>query len=77
VYLKLFCGTLICHLSIWQLGLKLELERCNAFSTSTDIIQVLNELPTEKRHIEVSQDKMLCPIHMDNKKKTGFQKNSF
>jgi len=69
---QLFCGTLICPLSIWQLGLKLEWicwNKKNAFPRSTDIIQVLNELPTDKSHIKVPQNKLLCPIPVDNKKK--------
>jgi len=53
---KLFCGTLICPLSILKLGLKLEC-KCgtvsNAFPRSTDLIHVLNELPTDIRHIKV------------------------
>ena len=50
-------------------------EKClRAFPRSTDIIQVLNELPTEKRHtlykcIKVPQNRLLCPTHVDNKKK--------
>ena len=34
-------------------------KRCNAFPRSTDIIQILNKLPTDKRHIKVSQDRQL------------------
>jgi len=41
------------------------------------IIQVLNELPTDERHMKVQQDRLLCPTHFDNKKKTGFRKCSF
>ena len=43
----------------------------NTFLRSTDIhvIQVLNELPTNKRHIKFPQDRLLCPTHFDNKKK--------
>jgi len=41
----------------------------NAFSRPTDIlIQVLNELQTDKRHIKVLQDRLLCPTHVDNLK---------
>ena len=29
---------------------------CKAFPRSTDIIQVLNELPADRRHIKVPQD---------------------
>jgi len=45
----LFCGTLICPLSIWQLGFKLECicwtgkNDTNSFSRSSGIKQVLNE----------------------------------
>jgi len=42
-------------------------KRCNAFPRSTDIIQVFNELPTDKKRIKVPQDKLLCPTHADNK----------
>jgi len=43
-------------------------------SKLTDTIQVLNELPTDKIHVDikVSQDRLLCPTHVDNKRKTGF-----
>jgi len=44
------------------------------FSESTDIIQVLNELPTNERHIKVPQDRLLCPTHIDNKKKRFLKK---
>ena len=44
-------------------------KRWNTFLRSTDIIQVLNELPTDKRHIKEPQDRLLCPTHVDNKKK--------
>jgi len=33
-------------------------KRCNAFPRSTDKIQVLNELPTNIRHIKETQDVM-------------------
>jgi len=46
--------------------------RNNAFPRSTNIIQVLNELPTDKRHIKVPQDRLLCPTHINNKKKQVF-----
>ena len=42
----------------------------------TDIIQVLNELPTDKRHIKVPQDRLLCPTYVNNKK-DRFSKNFF
>jgi len=44
---------------------------CNAFPRLTDIIQVLNELPTVKIHI----DGLLCPTHAD-KNTTGFRRFS-
>jgi len=51
---------------------------CNAFPRSTDqqIIQVLNELPTDKRHVKVPQDGLLCPTHVVNKK-NGVSKSFF
>ena len=52
-------------------------KRCNAFQKTTDIKQVLNESPTNKRHVNVPQDSLLCPIHVNNKKKTGFQKENY
>ena len=36
-------------------------EKRNIFPRSTDIIQVLNTLPTDKRHIKVPLDKLLFP----------------
>ena len=65
----------VCPLSIWQLGLKFECicwtrERVtNAFPKSTDIIQVLNGLTTDRRHIKVPQDRILYPTHFDKKTK--------
>ena len=47
-------------------------KRCNAFPRSTDIIHILNELPTDKRHIKVQQHRLLCHTHLDNKKKPVF-----
>ena len=32
------------------------------------------KLPTDKRHIQVPQDRQLCPTYVDNKKKQGFEK---
>ena len=62
MYLHLFCGTLICPLSIWQLVLTLEWI-CwtgkivtNAFPMSTDVIQVFKPLPTDRRRIKVLQE---------------------
>ena len=46
-------------------------KRLNAFSRSTDITQVSNEMPTDKRHIKVPQDRMQCHTHVNKKKKTG------
>jgi len=49
-------------------------EKCvNAFPRSTDMIQVLNELPSDKRHIKVPQDTLLCPTHVNNKIKLVFE----
>jgi len=44
-----------------------------AFPRSTDIKQVLNELPTDKRHIKVPQDRLICPTHVNNKEKQVFE----
>ena len=80
VYQNLFCGTLICPLSIWQFGFKLECICWTGKSVtctvlrSTDKIQVLNELPTDKNHIKVQQNRLLCPAHVHNKKKQVFEK---
>jgi len=43
---------------------------------STDMIPVLNELPTDKRHnfMKVPQYRLLCPIHVDIKKKQVLKK---
>ena len=79
---NLFCCTLICPLWIWQLGLILECigwtgkrVATYAFPRSTDIIQVLNELPTDKRHIGVPLDRLLChTCKRRHQEKTGFQK---
>jgi len=48
-------------------------EKRNVFPRSTDIIQVLNELPTDKRHVKVPQD--CSALHMLTTEKTSFQKN--
>ena len=45
-------------------------KRYKGFSSSTDIIQVLNELPTDKRHIRVPQD--LTYTHRQQEKKQVF-----
>ena len=34
-------------------------------------------MPTDERHIKVPQDRLLCPPHVDNKKKQVFEKNLF
>ena len=47
--------------------------RYQRFARSTHIIHVLNELPTNKILIKVSQDRLLCPTHADNKKKQVFE----
>ena len=66
---------------MWQLGLiGMYLwnkdKRLNAFPRSTDIIQVLNELPTDTKHIKVPQDILRCHTHVENKK-TRFLKIFF
>jgi len=84
-YLNLFCGTsiLIRYLSILQLSSKLDCicwtgkSVTNAFPRLTDIIQVFNELLTDKRHIKVSQSRLLCSTHFDSKNKRAFEKNLF
>jgi len=43
-------------------------KRLNTFPRSTDKIQILNELPTDKRQIKVPQDSMLYPTYVNNKK---------
>ena len=40
-------------------------KRLNAFPRSTNIIQVLNELPTDKRHIKVSQNTAMPYTHQE------------
>jgi len=75
VYQNLLCGTFICHRLFWQLGLKLGCiywtgrSVTNDFPKSTDIIQVVIEWPTNKRHIKAPQDRLLWHTHVDNKKK--------
>ena len=44
---------------------------------STDIMQILNKLPTDKRQIKVPQDRLVCPIHADIKTKQVFEKILF
>jgi len=39
-------------------------KRCNAFLISTDILVLV----TDKRHIKLPQNRLLCPTHVDNKK---------
>ena len=83
VYQNWFSGTLICPLSIWQLGLKLEctyMYICwtgksvtNAFPRSTYIIQVLNYLLTYKININVPQDRLLCLQASTTRKKQNFE----
>ena len=80
VYQNLFCGTLKYPLLIWQLGFKLacicwtEKSVTCAVLRSTDIIQVLNELPIGKRHIRVPQNRLLFP-QMSTTRKNRFSKN--
>jgi len=76
---KLICGALIYPLSIWQLGIYLE-RICwtgksvtNDFPWSTYIIQVFNELQTDKI-LKVPQDRVLCPTPVDNNKKQVFER---
>ena len=61
---------------VWQLGCNAYVKQgksvTNAFPRSIDIIQVLNEFATDKRHTKVPQDRLLCPTHVDNKKKQVF-----
>ena len=52
-------------------------KRLNAVPRSTDIIQVLNEMTTDKRHIKVPQCRLLCHTHVDNKKKQAFENYLF
>jgi len=47
----------------------------NAFPRSTDIIQVLNELPTDKRHITTRLTGM--PYTHQQQEKLAFRKKSF
>ena len=52
--------------------------RCNAFPKLTDIIQALNELPTDKRPTVLRYYKIeTYALHMSTARKTGFRKNSF
>ena len=82
VHQNLFCGTLICPLLIWQLGLKLECicwtvkSDSYAFLRSTDILQVLNDVPTDKRYTEihVPQDGDCYALHTSTARKTRFSK---
>jgi len=80
VYQNLFCGTLVCDMATWLKKFECICSTGKSvtifFPRSTDIIQVLNELPTDKRH-KVPQDRLLCPTHVDNKIKTAFRKKSF
>jgi len=45
-----------------------------AFPRSTDIIQFVNELPTDKINIRVPQDELMCPAYVNNKTKQVFEK---
>ena len=51
--------------------------RCTAFLRSTDILQVFNELLTDKRHFKAPQDRLLSPTLVDMQKKTGFRASSY
>jgi len=52
-------------------------KRCNTLRDQQiiiwDIIEVLNELPTDKRHNKVPQDRLLCHTHVDKKHKQVFE----
>jgi len=69
VYQYLFCATLWCTILIWQHGLNLECICWTRFSKINILIQVVNELWTDKRHIKVPQKRLRCTTHVDNKKK--------
>ena len=75
-YLNMFSIDLVTRFKIGMYLLNWK-KHLNAFPRSTDIIQVLNELVTDKRHIKVPQDRLLCPSHADNKKKNRFSTISF
>ena len=53
-------------------------KRCNTLRDQQiiiwDIIEVLNELPTDKRHNKVPQYILLCHTHVDKKHKQVFEK---
>jgi len=78
VYQNLFCGTNLSSINLetrHKTG-KYLWNRENVtkvFPRSSYRIQVLNEFPTDKRHIKVPQDRLLCSTHVDNKKKQAFQ----
>jgi len=47
-------------------------KRLNVFPRSTNIIQVLNELLTDKRHIKVSQNTAMPYTHQEQEETVGF-----
>ena len=49
-------------------------ERYQRFSKSTDIRQVLNELPTDKRHVKEPRERLQCHTHVDNNEKNIFKR---
>jgi len=77
-YQNLFCGTNLSSINLetrYKTG-KYLWNRENVtkvFPRSSYRIQVLNEFPTDKRHIKVPQDRLLCSTHVDNKKKQAFE----
>jgi len=82
-YQHVFCGTLICLLSIlvtrfqmgmYQMNWETSYERfscINIYNTSFHV------LTTDKRRINVPQDRLLCPSHAEQQEKVGFEKNRF
>ena len=57
----------------YKIGMYL-LSVTEAFPRSTDIIQFVNELPTDKINIRVPQDELMCPAYVNNKTKQVFEK---
>jgi len=81
VYQNLFYGTLICPLSFWQLGLKLECI-CWTGKSVTKVfrdqqIHVLNELPTNKDILRYHKIMLCYAIHTTTRKKQVFWKKIF
>jgi len=78
-YQNLFCDIPICDLKIWQFGLQLDVsvEQDNAFKRSSKINRYNKSLKYISNHIKVTQYQLLCPTHVDNKKKQVFKKHRF